>query len=432
MAGAALPDYRDQCGWNAMLPARQVRPHATGAIRVKYLVIGAGYTGLAAARRLHELDPDHQIAVLEGSVIGEGSSARNSGFMTPRDSKIGLSIAEMPRAEKLNAFCEEGFDYLKAIMAAGQFDADLVRSGRVTAAATDLGSKKIQSMHEGARAHGFDHHYLQRADLKEFIGSSYYQCGLRIEEGYLMQPAKLIRGLADTLPVQVSLYENSIVQNVEEADQGSSWTIRTATATIKADIVIFATNAAIKQFGYWRDRLVTIYTYAGITAEMDANDAANLGKPVWGVLPAHRLGTTVRRVGENRLMVRSLYAYEKPLDDGAVRLALAGCFHRRYPMLTHIPLDYVWGGTTALTMNGSPMWGQIKKGLYGSAGCNGSGVVKGTVLGKRLAEMVVTGNPQQDLQAVYGQANWIAPEPFRTVGFHAVSAYERRKASLEM
>ena len=131
-------------------------------------------------------------------------------------------------------------------------------------------------------------------------------------------------------------------------------------------------------------------------------------------------------------MVRSLYAYEKPLDDGAVRLALAGCFHRRYPMLTHIPLDYVWGGTTALTMNGSPMWGQIKKGLYGSAGCNGSGVVKGTVLGKRLAEMVVTGNPQEDLQAVYGQANWIAPEPFRTVGFHAVSAYERRKASLEM
>jgi hypothetical protein len=101
-------------------------------------------------------------------------------------------------------------------------------------------------------------------------------------------------------------------------------------------------------------------------------------------------------------------------------------------MLKHVPLEHVWGGTTALTMNGSPLWGTIKKGLYASAGCNGSGVVKGTLLGKRLAEMIVTGDQQEALQSVYGRANWIAPEPFRTIGFHLVSAIERRKADLEM
>ena len=432
MAGTSLPDYRDPCGWNARLPPRQPQSQATGALRVKYLVIGAGYTGLAAARRLHELDPSEAIFVLEGSVVGEGSSARNSGFMTPRDSKIGLSVAEMPRAEKLNAFCEEGFDYLQAIMAAGHIEADLVRSGRITAAATELGSQKIKTMHEGARAHGFEHHFLQRPDLQEMIGSSYYQCGLRIEEGYLMQPAKMIRGLADTLPQQLRLCENSIVLDIEAADRGAGWIVRTPEASIKADIVILAMNAAIKQFGYWTDRLVTIYTYAGITAAMDQADAVCLGIPVWGVLPAHRLGTTVRRVGENRMMVRSLYAYEKALDHRMVREALSSCFHRRYPMLAHVPLEHIWGGTTALTMNGSPMWGKIKNGLYGSAGCNGSGVVKGTILGKRLAEMIVTGDPQEELCSVYGQANWVAPEPFRTIGFHAVSFYERRKAASEM
>lgn len=432
MSRVVMPDYSDPCGWNAMLPTRPPRDAAKGTIRVKYAVVGAGYTGLAAARRLSELDGNAEIVVLEGSVVGEGSSARNSGFMTPRDSKIGLSLADMPRTEKINAFSEEGFDYLKAIMDASGFDIDLVRSGRITAAATDLGSQKIKTMHEGATAHGFAHRYLQQDDLQQVIGSRYYQCALKIEEGYLMQPAKLVRGLADHLPKNVQLFENSVVRDLEKHADGEGWDLRTDNALIHADHVVLATNAAIKNFGHWRDRLVTIYTYAGISAAMDQDQAASLGEPVWGILPAHRLGTTVRRVDQNRLMVRSLYAYEKPLGKEQVRLALTDCFHRRYPMLAQVPLQYIWGGTTALTMNGSPIWGRLDKGLYGSAGCNGSGVVKGTLLGKRLAEMIVTGDPQESLQKVYGRADWIAPEPFRTIGFHVISAFERRKAGREM
>ncbi len=238
-----------------------------------------------------------------------------------------------------------------------------------------------------------------------------------------------MRGLADTLPAGVRLHENSPVLSLERQ---AGWTLRTPDATIEAPIAILATNAAVKHFGYWRDGLVTIYTYAAITEAMSAGDAARLGAPAWGLLPAHRLGTTVRRVGADRHMVRSLYAYEKPLDPAEVRSALADCFHRRYPALTHVKLEHVWGGTTALTMNGSPRWGRLDEGLYASAGCNGSGVVKGTVLGKRLAEMIVTGDPQEELQQVYGSANRIAPEPFRTIGFRVISALERRKAGAEM
>ena len=427
-----LPDYSDPCGWNAMLPARPLRPSVSGTVRAKYAVIGAGYTGLAAARRFSELDAEADIILLEGSVIGEGSSARNSGFMTPRDSKIGLSLEDMSRAEKINAFSEEGFAYLQAAMEKGGFEIDLVRSGRITAAATQLGSAKIKTMHEGALAHGFAHRYLQQNDLMTAIGSRYYQCALKIEEGYLMQPAKLVRGLADSLPERVTLYENSVVRELSGSPRGKGWVLHTDNALIHADYVVLATNAAVKNFGHWRDRVVTIYTYAGISEAMDRDQAACLGEPVWGILPAHRLGTTVRRVDQDRLMVRSLYAYEKPLAAQQVRQSLTDCFHRRYPMLDRVSLQHIWGGTTALTMNGSPVWGQIKKGLYGSAGCNGSGVVKGTLLGKRLAEMIVTGDPQEDLQQVYGRANWIAPEPFRTIGFHIVSALERRKAGREM
>ena len=48
MSSSPFPDYPDQCGWTALLPPRTPRPPATGQIAVKYAVVGAGYTGLAA------------------------------------------------------------------------------------------------------------------------------------------------------------------------------------------------------------------------------------------------------------------------------------------------------------------------------------------------------------------------------------------------
>ena len=49
--------------------------------RFRHVVIGAGYTGLAAARRLAELQPQEPILVLDASSAGEGSAGRNSGFL---------------------------------------------------------------------------------------------------------------------------------------------------------------------------------------------------------------------------------------------------------------------------------------------------------------------------------------------------------------
>jgi glycine/D-amino acid oxidase-like deaminating enzyme len=394
----------------------------------RFAVIGAGYTGLAAARRLAELLPEADIIVLEGAEIGEGSSGRNSGFANPRDSKIGLSVTEMERAERINAFTAEGFSALVAQMQLHGFDCDLEKVGRITGAATLLGAEKVRTMVAGAAAHGFDHVALDEAGMRAVTGSDYYRCGIRTAEGYLLQPAKLVRGLADSLPSNVRLCENSPVLSLERT---KGWILRTPEAQIEAETVVLAANPSIKHFGYWRDGLVTIYTFAGITEPMSDSDCKKLGEPAWGLLPAHRLGSTLRRVGKNRFLVRSLYSYEKPIASDTVRAKLSSAFHRRVPALQHVRLEYVWGGTTALTMNGSPRWGRIDDQLYGSAGCNGAGIVKGTVLGQRLAEMIATGDPQEELAACYGSANRIAPEPFRTIGFHIVSAIERRRCGLE-
>ena len=429
MSRTTYPAYSDRCGFNAVLPPRDPCPRAEGDIAVDHAVVGAGYTGLAVARRLAQLAPQSRIVLIEATEIGEGSSARNSGFASPTDLPAGPMAADRARADALNRFGAEGWAWLMEQIEENGIACGLERSGRIKAAATDLGATQVRTLQAAVQAAGLPHAVLDRDALQQRIGTSYYQCGLFTEEGYVLDPAALVRGLASALPANVALHERTPLLSMIRRDR---WNLETPAARIVARNVVMATNAAIRNFGYLRDRLVTIYTYAALTAPLDAADAAQLGvMPVWGLLPSHRLGTTVRRVGPDRLLVRSLYAHARPLSPSHVRHTLASCFHRRYPALAHVDLAQVWGGTTALTMNGAPWWGRITEGLYASAGCNGAGIVKGSVLGKRLAELVLGHGDQQDVQATWGRADWVVPEPIRSIGFAFISRRERGRAGLE-
>jgi glycine/D-amino acid oxidase-like deaminating enzyme len=429
MKRPSFPAYPDRSGFNALLPPRAACAEAKGDISADHVVVGAGYTGLAAARRLAEIQPQARIMVIEATEIGEGSSGRNSGFASPRDLPAGPNTADLQHAEALNRFTEEGWAWLMAPIEQNGIDCGLQRSGRIKAAATDLGAKQVRALEAAVKAAGLPHQLWDRNALQERIGTSYYQCALYTEEGYLLDPAALIRGLADTLPANIALHENTPLLSMQRRDK---WYLETPLACITAPSVIMATNAAIRHFGRLRDRLVTMYTYAALSEPLNAKDALHLGSmPVWGLLPSHRLGTTVRRVGPDRLLVRSMYAHERPVTASRVRETLLSCFQRRYPGLAHNGLDQVWGGTTALTMNGAPWWGQVEEGLYTSAGCNGAGIVKGSILGKRLAELALGHCKENEVRATWGLANWVAPEPFRSIGFNVIAARERRLAGLE-
>ena len=47
----------------------------------KWLIIGAGFTGLSAARKLGQINPDQKILVVDAQLAGEGASSRNSGYL---------------------------------------------------------------------------------------------------------------------------------------------------------------------------------------------------------------------------------------------------------------------------------------------------------------------------------------------------------------
>lgn len=430
MPKATYPQYSTRNGWSAMLPPRAPRPALAQDLTADHVVIGAGYTGVAMARRLAEAEPQARIVLLEADIVGEGSAGRNSGFTAGNVIPASATPEAGARAAAQNALLHGAWAEILRILETHGIDAQIAQSGTLRGAATEAGEAALRQTVANAKAHGYAHEVLDRAEITRRTGADYYRFGMWSPDSRLLQPAALIRGLADSLPENVTLYEQTPVLKITR--EGAVWRLETAQGILRAPKVGFATNAFVRAFGHLKLRMAAIQTYAAVTAPVAEADLHHLGQDAdWGLLPCHRLGSTLRRIGRDRLMVRSLYALENEVPQAQATASLRARFERRWPGLKHVPFEFLWGGTTAFTMNGAPWWGQLDEGLYASGGCNGAGIAKGTMLGSHLADLVLGRGDHAGIRAKFGSASLIAPEPFRSIGFHVVSALESRKAGLE-
>ncbi|MHC6803659.1 FAD-dependent oxidoreductase, partial [Vibrio antiquarius] len=71
-----LPNDDATCGWYHALPSIAEKPALKGKQTADYAVLGAGFAGLAMARRLAELQPNARIILIDAQRIGQGASGR--------------------------------------------------------------------------------------------------------------------------------------------------------------------------------------------------------------------------------------------------------------------------------------------------------------------------------------------------------------------
>lgn len=147
-ASKAAPHYAEPCGWNALLPRRIPHERLPREKRYCAIVVGAGYTGLGVARRLAELVPEKETLVIEASEIGEGSSARNSGFLSvnpinPHANAYGSADEDAARKVRVVV---AGLDWLRLLVKDHKIDCDWDETApRLTAAATARGERSARS-----------------------------------------------------------------------------------------------------------------------------------------------------------------------------------------------------------------------------------------------------------------------------------------------
>ena len=426
----AFPNYKLKSGWNALLPAREASPALGKNISVDVLIIGAGWTGISAAKRWHSLSPEAGIALIDASEIGEGNPGRNSGFLL----EIALAEDANPdQIEKMNLGNRLTASTMAEILAeidASGHKVDITKAGTYRAAASEVGLKSLQNYRAFLDTAGLEHESLNATALKSRIGSDFYQEGLYSPDCYLAQPAAAIRALASLLPESVQLFENTPALKLEQ--QLGGWLVQTPNGGVTARKLVLANNAFSKELGIGSSRLVAMHTYAALTPVLKKSVLDHLGSDEsWGLLPTHRLGSTLRRTIDGRLMVRSMHSYEKEADQAMIIGELRHRLEKRFPQLPDFNFEHCWGGAVGFTLNGGQVWGEFKPGLYVSAGCNGGGTVKGTLLGKLLAE-AAHGMKVPNVPKLFGQASWMPPEPFRKVGYKLATYVESHQGRHEL
>jgi glycine/D-amino acid oxidase-like deaminating enzyme len=87
----SIPADDARCGWYHLSGSRQPRPSHSGNTHTRWAVIGAGYTGLAAARQLALNFPDDEIVLVDAQEVGLGTAGRNAGFAIDLPHDIGAT-----------------------------------------------------------------------------------------------------------------------------------------------------------------------------------------------------------------------------------------------------------------------------------------------------------------------------------------------------
>ena len=93
----------NSCGWINDLDKRSNIKILDREQSCDWLIVGAGYTGLSAARKLSELHPNQKIIIVDAQLAGEGASGRNSGYLVDTTLNDGFtSNKELSNYKKKN------------------------------------------------------------------------------------------------------------------------------------------------------------------------------------------------------------------------------------------------------------------------------------------------------------------------------------------
>ena len=431
-----FPNYQLASGWNALLPPRQAHPPLIGKQFADVVIVGAGFTGLACARRWQELQPDARIVVIDASEIGEGNPGRNSGFLLEIALAEDANPENMQRMLEANSLTQTAMQSILRNVQASGLDVDLQRAGTYRAAASSAGLASLNNYTQFLEGAGLPYRQLDQTQLKAELGTDFYQSGLYTPHCYLAQPAAVIRAIHSQLADSITVFENTPALKINNSV--GKWGITTAQGELSCSKLVLANNSFAKEQGVARSRLAAVYTYAAITPQLDPQVLDSLGSvDNWGLLPTHRLGSTLRRTADGRLLVRSGHSYEAELSGAKVTALLQDRLWRRFPQLKSNGggkgqgFEHVWGGAVGVTYNTAPVWGEREPGLFISSGCNGGGTVKGTLLGNALAELAL-GNRELDVAAIFGSPSWMPPDPLRRIGFEASAALESWQGRREL
>ncbi len=416
-----LPNDDASCGWINTLADRAEPVPLRGDVSADWVIVGAGFTGLSAARRLTELQPEARVVVIDAQRAGESSSGRNSGFITDvGTSRAGTSARDDQMYLAKRRLNIAAIKMLDTLVSQHDIDCQWRQIGKYHCAADTANLQELELLAAFCQRLDFEHQVLDRAALTRRLGTDYYLQGVFTPHAVMVQPAALARGLFENLPASVTVYEQSPVL---EVNYGHTIRLCTPNGRLKTRRLIYATNGFLPGMGVHKRRLMPLTLTASLTKPLTPAQHDAIGAPDdWGVLAAHGMGATVRYTADHRILMRNTAEYWPRLFMTQSELIERRRIHQqalqvRFPNLPALEIDSTWSGLVCVSSNLVPAFGPLRENVYVSGGYNGSGVAGGTIRGRLLVDYAL-GCESELLDALdaFPSPGWIPPRPFLDIG----------------
>ncbi len=425
-----LPRDDKTNGWSGILAEREPASALDEDVRADWVVIGAGYAGLAAARRLAENRPDETVVLVEAGQVGENASGRNSGFAIDLPHNVGSSLEELEGSHRFMGLARAAIAYLEEQVNTSGIKCNWAQRGKYHTAVSPRGTSDVlEPFAKELEALGEPFTWIDRAGVAEQLGTAHFNAAVYTPGCILMNPAALTRGLADSQPQNVTLFENS---PVTEIDYRNGVHVTTPAGSVRAPKMILTVNGFADAFGFHTRHLMNLAAHASLTRRLTEEErkAYGVAEP-WGMTPANAFaGITMRYTDDHRILIRQGFDYAPgQRTTEARRQAVARqhkvLFDARFPVLPNVGIEHTWTGFICLSRNGAPGFGQLASNIWSAVCQNAVGVTKGTIGGLLAADMA-TGrdNPLiADMESL-GTPDSLPPRPFLDIGVRSRFLWE--------
>jgi glycine/D-amino acid oxidase-like deaminating enzyme len=353
------------------------------------LVVGAGYTGLSAARETAAAGL--ATLVLDAGRLGAGCSGRNGGQVAYSFKPSFAALSARHGAARAFAICREAFEamaYLRTLATEPGADCDWRESGCFYGAHT---ARHFELMAHDARnqPRGLEQRIsvVPRSEQHCEIASDFYHGGCVYPDDASVDPMKLLlllwrRARERGVRVQTGCRAESIRRS------GSGFEVSTSNGVVKAGRVLIATNGYSDALSPWlRRRVIPIGSYQISTEPLGKDTLRTLIPRGRNIVDSRRVVVYLRPSTDGERLVfggRAALAEKDPLACVPRLQAMMG---RIFPQLRAARIDHAWVGWVAYTFDKMPHLG-MHEGIHYCMGYCGQGVPLAPYFGMKIGQQI--------------------------------------------
>ena len=428
--------------WYRELGQPQRREPLGGDADYDVCVVGAGYTGLWTAYYLKKEQPDLRVAVVDRYFAGFGASGRNGGWLSAEFPGPRERYARSHGKAMMIAFQRalmRTVDEVVRVAGDEGIEADVHQGGMRLVATNTAQRERLTRDIEHLQEWGYwpdDLHMVdpgqdQGVAVEGLTAAAYSPHAARI------QPAKLVRGLADTVEaLGVDLYEGTTVTEIRPRRGAARPAAVTELGTVHADHVIRATEGYTATMRGLRRDWLPMHASMIATEPVPAELWERIGWEGREVLgdSAHTY-VYAQRTADDRIAIGGRgvphrFGSEPDAEGATQPHAIAELWRslvRLLPDVSEVPIEHAWSGVLGAPRDWSPTVDlDTESGLGWAGGYVGSGVATSNLAGRTLRDLLLRRETELTRLPWVGRRvrGW-EPEPLRWVGTRVTNGLYR-------